>query len=152
MKKILLCGFCLVLAVCIISCKKNDSEKNESKMEIQQSNDAIDLDLSAMNYNMLSSISFDVLITPEKYVNKRIKVTGNFHSSFHDGHRYFSVLNWDATGCCLVGFDFIPLAALNFPEDFPKADEEIIVIGTFKYADEAEDSLLFYAEEIKVVE
>ena len=67
-------------------------------------------------YNRIFAITFDVLIKPEKYVNKRMKVSGTFHTSFHDGHRYFSVLNWDASGCCPVGFDFIPLSALNFPE------------------------------------
>ncbi|MCQ2593026.1 MAG: hypothetical protein MJ188_09615 [Treponema sp.] len=152
MKKLFFCGFCLALAVSIISCKKNNSEKKESKMEVQQTSNPIDLDLSVMSYTMFSSIVFDVMVTPEKYANKRIKVSGNYYSSVYDGQRYFSVLNWDATGCCPAGFDFIPLPAMHFPEDFPQDDEKIIVTGTLKYADEAKNALLFYAEEIKIVE
>lgn len=132
--------------------QKNDPEKNESKIEEKQCSAAIDLNLSSMNYTMLSSIVFDVMVAPEKYANKRIKVSGNYYTFVYEEHRYFSVLNWDATGCCPAGFDFIPKPEMNFPEDFPKDDEKIIVTGTLKYADEARDSLLFYAEEIKSVE
>ncbi len=143
----------LLIAVTIFSCKKSekneDFENTEAVYVVEKDSTGIDLDLSKMNYNMMSSIVFDIMIVPENYVDKRIKTVGNFYTDEYEGKRYFSVLIWDNTGCCPAGLDFIPLEGMKYPEDFPKNDEKIFVIGVLKYQEGDEQAeLVFQAEEI----
>ncbi len=109
----------------------------------------IDVDFSTMNYNILAGVTFDLLVTPEKYVNKRAKISGYFYHSFYEDREYFSVIIWDNTGCCPAGLDFIPPKEMNYPEDFPADEEKITVTGVFKFSEEGnKDYLEFMAEEI----
>ncbi len=142
MKKIVLISLVLLVADIFVSCKKSgkvqsiqDKEEPVNAVETSSAliNDKIDYDWSKMNYNMLSSLFFDVQVNPEKYNGKRFKVSGNFHTSVYEENRYFSVLVWDATGCCPTGLDFVPPSDMNFPEDFPAMDEEITVTCTLNY-------------------
>lgn len=143
MKKLILFSLVLMLSVSFFSCKKNEIKETE------KSEQKVDLDWSKMNYNMLSSVVFDILINPDEYAGKKIKVSGNYYTSLHEGKRYFSVLVWDATGCCPAGLDFIPPEGLSYPEDFPKDDEKITVTGTLDYPDNnSQDNLVFIADEI----
>lgn len=103
-----------------------------------------DLDFTKMNYNMTSSILFEMLIEPEKYVNKSVKISGQFETAVYEGTRYFSVINWDATGCCPTGIDFIPPSTMNYPEDFPESGTTITVTGTMKTVPNDEDNRLFF--------
>lgn len=152
MKKYLWISVLVIISVMFNSCKKGKSLGKISADANNYDGTHIDLDLSGMNYNMLSSVAFDIMVAPEKYANKRIKTSGNFYTSVYEDTRYFSAIVWDPTGCCPAGMDFIPPESMNFPEDFPEPDEKIIVIGTLKYVDENNDRLLFYAEKINAAE
>lgn len=149
MKNHILCVAIILLLLCISSCRKEKSIDVKSSQDNSQTVSKYDLDVSKMNYDMLSSLTFDILTTPEKYVDKTIKTSGKFYTSIHENIRYYSVLVWDSTGCCPAGFDFIPPANMKFPEDFPENDEEITVTGTFKYMKLNEEVFLgFKADEI----
>lgn len=150
LKKLIFIGYVVTLCLILFACKKNSS--TDLAASENQNNESVDLDLTKMNYNMLSSITFDVLIAPKKYADKRVKTSGTFHTAFYEGQRYYSVLNWDATGCCPAGFDFIPMDSMTYPDDFPENDAKITVTGTLKYANESKDSLIFQAENIIQIE
>ncbi len=138
--------FDLLIAVCLLtilnSCKKTDKreaaasgiedgiETQKSEEKLSELSPKIDFDLSKMNYNMLSAITFEMLVEPQKYVNKSVKISGQFYSELYEEKRYYSVIVWDATLCCPAGMDFIPPEGYEFPGDFPSLEDNITVTGT----------------------
>ena len=70
--------FCFI-SILILSCsgKKNASAAAEAE-SVKSEQSKIDYDLSGMNYNMVSAITFEMLIEPEKYINKSVKMRGSF--------------------------------------------------------------------------
>ena len=104
----------------------------------------IDLDFTKMNYNMASSIMFEMLIEPEKYIDKTVKISGQLETSIYEGNRYFSVINWDLTGCCPSGLNFIPPASMIYPDNFPESSSLITVIGTMKEAFNGKSNELYF--------
>ena len=121
------------------------SDKNSSAAKAASK---IDYDLSNMNYNMISSITFEMLIEPQKYAGKTIKICGQFYTEVEEEIRYFSVIIWDATLCCPAGMDFIPPATMTFPDDFPPEETQITVTGTLRENPE-DGNLLFYADTVE---
>ena len=167
MKKMVLLGLGFLMAAFMISCKKSNGkeavelntalvEDNKKIQNIQivakeSVQNKIDLDWSKMNYNILSSVLFDVQTNPEKYNGKRIKAYGNYQTSVYEGSRYFSILMWDPTGCCPTGFDFVPPANMKFPDDFPANDTKISMTCVFRYSEEnGREYFKFLAEKIDV--
>ena len=73
MRKYLWISVFVIFSVMLNSCKKGKSSDEISANANSDDGTHIDLDLSGMNYNMLSSVTFDIMVAPEKYVNKRIK-------------------------------------------------------------------------------
>ena len=108
----------------------------------------IDFDLSNMNYNMISSITFEMLIEPEKYADKTVKISGQFYTEVEEAIRYYSVIIWDATLCCPAGMDFIPPDTMTFPDDFPPEETTITVTGTL-HENTEDGNLLFYANKVE---
>ena len=104
----------------------------------------IDLDFTKMNYNMASSVIFEMLIEPEKYLNKTVKIDGQFETSVYEGNRYFAVINWDLTGCCPSGLNFIPPDSMIYPYDFPEAGAFVTVTGTMKEAFNGKSNELYF--------
>lgn len=104
----------------------------------------IDLDFTKMNYNMASSVIFEMLIEPEKYLNKTVKIDGQFETSVYEGNRYFAVINWDLTGCCPSGLNFIPPDSMIYPYDFPEAGAFVTVTGAMKEAFNGKSNELYF--------
>jgi len=136
----------------------NDSDANVSDYEYMKEilssdsvqNSHIDYDFSKMNYNMISSILFEILVEPESYAGKIARISGSFVSNVHEGKRSFSVIIWDATKCCPAGLSFIPMEGMVYPDDFPSIDDDITVTGTLKmYFIDGEDRLCFFADSIE---
>ncbi len=149
MKKIILLVAAAFLLVLVISCKKA-KENVENQAVLQNSaSKKVDLDLTKANYNIVSSIAVDIMFDPEKYAGKKMKISGLYYSSVYEDQRFYSVLIWDATGCCPTGFDFIPPATMTYPDDFPANDEKITVTGLLDFIKkDGQDCLVFKAEEI----
>lgn len=132
---------------------KNDNENvDRNKLPenpLKEVPEKIDLDFTKMNYNMASSIMFEMMVEPEKYIDKNVKINGQFHTSVHEGTRYFAVINWDLTGCCPTGLNFIPPDNMVFPYFFPEGGSIITVTGTMKLASDGEnEQLCFFAASI----
>ncbi|MBE6354524.1 hypothetical protein [Treponema sp.] len=94
----------------------------------------IDLDLTTMDSNMVYSEVYKMLIYPEDYIGKIVKMRGQF-SSYHDeysGNTYFACIIQDALACCSSGLEFsLKDNSYEYPKDFPVEGEEVTVIGRF---------------------
>ena len=154
MKKIVSVLFIIsLLSLCACSKKKETEEISQTQTKTEEQEQIVtvpkvDYDLSNMNYNMLSTITFEMLIEPEKYNNKTVKICGQFYTEVEENVRYYSAITWDATLCCPAGMDFIPPAGMKFPEDFPTEESQITVTGTL-HENPEDGNLLFYADTIE---
>ena len=150
MKKIFTLFYITLLIFSAFSCKQNKTASQQAaETTVVDNTEKIDLDLSNMNYNMLSSVLFDIMSMPENYENKRVKISGGYYESEYEGKKYFSVITWDATACCPAGLDFIPPDIMKYPDDFPAQDQQITVTGLFKTIEEdGIDNLVLQAETI----
>jgi len=139
MKKNLFILFVLSILMLLISCRKTsskteimlDSTNKPEKTEALK----IDYDLSSMNFTMISSMFFQMVIEAEKYENKNFKIKGIFQTFPNpdnpQGLPYFSVIINDVTMCCQEGIDFVWQGNHKWPEDYPKEDQEITIIGKY---------------------
>lgn len=107
--------------------KSKELEKFLSKN--QKSEDLkIDYDLTNMSSTMIYAEVFNMLIEPEKYENKRVKMKG-FFTIYNEGSKdeVYSVIVPDATACCQQGIEFF----YDFKDNKPVANSEITVTGIF---------------------
>ena len=125
------------------SCSKKDvvnpysAERKQLENQIDQSNSNdnqinntnIDFDLTKMSATMIYAEVFNMLIEPEKYENKRLKMKGLF-TIYNEGtnDEVYSVIVPDATACCQQGIEFF----YNFENTKPAQNADIIVTGIFK--------------------
>lgn len=98
------------------------------------SSEKVDYDLSKMNYNMISALTFDMAMNSDKYLGKKIKIQGLFFSLLNEdvNQRFYACLVYDATACCQVGLDFVLNGEKKYPEDFPAERTEIEITGIYE--------------------
>ncbi len=97
-------------------------------------NTKVDLDLTKMSATMIYTTIFDMLVMPEDYVEKNIKVKGWFetYTDPYTGEIYYAVVVPDATACCQQGLEFVWPGNHTYPDDFPKPGEDITITGLYK--------------------
>lgn len=146
MKKLSLLVICLAL----LSCKAKD-KTNTAGIEAAATakaasqpvastdsntvvSDKIDLDLTKMSATMIYSTMFDMLVMPEDYIEKNIKVKGWFetYTDPYSGELYYAVVVPDATACCQQGLEFVWPGDHKYPDDFPEPGQDITVTGIYK--------------------
>ncbi len=95
--------------------------------------DGIDVDLTVLSSTMVYSEVYNMMVSPENYVGKTVKMDGMF-SSYHDeasDKYYYACVISDATACCSQGIEFVLTDDYTYPDDYPKEGDEICVVGTF---------------------
>ena len=97
-------------------------------------NTKVNLDLTKMSATMIYTTIFDMLVMPEDYVEKNIKVKGWFetYTDPYTGEIYYAVVVPDATACCQQGLEFVWPGNHTYPDDFPKPGEDITITGLYK--------------------
>ena len=103
---------------------------------LPQKSGKIDVDLTKMNANMIYSYIFEMIVEPDNYLGKTIKVKGFFYSVVDEesGERYFAVIIPDALACCKQGMEFKWLGDHTYPADYPQENQEITITGTYRTA------------------
>ena len=162
MKKLCACIFIVsILSSIFISCSQKKSSKNQeylitgaeelnlpSKEELllqaetsekqnpSKKSDKIDVDLTKMSATMIYANVFDMLIDPDSYIDKRIKMKGNFQvfTNEEQTEQYYAVIIQDATACCQQGIEFIWDGNHTYPNDYPQIGQEVTVTGFYKVA------------------
>ncbi|MCR5212003.1 MAG: hypothetical protein K6C41_05575 [Lachnospiraceae bacterium] len=95
--------------------------------------DGVDVDLTLLSSTMVYSEVYNMMVSPEDYIGKTVKMKGAFahyHDEATDNH-YFACIIKDATACCAQGIEFVLTDDYVYPDDYPQVDEEICVVGVF---------------------
>lgn len=127
-------------------------EKDESIQETnrsgQQAYETVDIDLTAMSSDMVYATVYQLMITPEVYVGKTIKMKGSYYASWYEPTEkyYHYVLIADAAACCSQGIEFIWGDGEHvFPDEYPDYFAEVEVVGTFITYTEPDDPNIYCA-------
>ncbi len=109
------------------------SSKPDASPIPEERADEVDVDLTVLSSTMVYSEVYDMMISPEKYIGKTVKMRG-LYFFFHDevtGNNYSTCVIQDATACCARGIEFVLTDDYVFPDDYPEIKEEICVVGVF---------------------
>lgn len=104
----------------VFSDVSSDAEKKSS---------SVDFDLSVMNANMVYATVFDMMVFPENYSGKTLKMKGSLEifNNSPDGSPVYSVIVADALSCCKTGIEF----HYDFGDSIPPRGKEVLVTGKF---------------------
>ncbi|SFD03772.1 hypothetical protein [Butyrivibrio sp. YAB3001] len=93
----------------------------------------IDVDLTALSSTMVYSEVYSMMINPENYIGKTVKMKGQFVPYLDEstGKYYFACFISDAMACCSQGIEFVLTEDYSYPDDYPSEGDTICVIGTF---------------------
>ena len=94
-----------------------------------------DIDLSRMSGTMIYGQVNQMVMYPQKYIRKHIKMKGIF-SSYYDEElerRFYGCVIQDALACCSQGLTFELAKPREFPKEYPAEGDIIIVEGDFDY-------------------
>ena len=91
--------------------------------------EGIDIDLTSISSTMVYSEVYNMMMTPDDYIGKTVKMCGEY-ATYHDdatGNDYYACIIQDATACCTQGMEFV-LADGNYPTE---VGTEVTVSGVF---------------------
>lgn len=97
----------------------------------EQSYDPDYIDLTAMSGTMVYSEVLNMMLSPEDYEGKTVKMHGAFSYAEGIDRYYYACIIADATACCAQGIEFELAEERIFPDEFPELGEEITVEGVF---------------------
>lgn len=98
----------------------------------------IDVDLTELSSTMIYSEVYNMMVNPEDYVGKMVRMNGQF-SVYQDqstGSIYYAVIIADATACCSQGLEFVLAGNYTYPDDYPEIGTELTATGTFQTYEE----------------
>ena len=95
---------------------------------------SVDVDLTTLSSTMVYAEVFNMMMSPDDYIGKTIRMTGIF-TVYQDPETkqvYCGVIVEDATACCAQGFDLVMPEEHSYPQDYPAPESEITVVGTLQ--------------------
>ena len=88
-------------------------------------------DLTVLDTQMAYVQLSNMMLSPEDYEGKTVKLRGQFAHAAEEGREFFVCYLMDATACCSQSLEFETDGAYAFPEAYPPEQSEITVFGTF---------------------
>ncbi len=100
----------------------------------------IDVDLTTLSSTMVYSEVYNMMVAPQEYVGKTVKMDGLYSGFYDDTTKkyYFACIVQDATACCSQGIEFELTDDYKFPDDYPSDGDFITVTGVFDIYQEGE--------------
>ena len=94
----------------------------------------IDIDLTLLNSTMLYSEVYSMMVEPEAFLGKTVRLAGYCTSSYYEptDMTYYAVIIPDATACCAQGIEYTLADGAAYPAD----DTDIVITGTFELYEE----------------
>lgn len=107
----------------------------------------VDVDLTVLSSTMVYGEVFNMVTKPEDYVGKTIKVNGPYYSSYYEESKkyYHYVIVQDATSCCQQGLEFQWNGKHTYPEDYPKEQSKVEMIGVYQSYQELGETYYYLA-------
>ena len=124
---------CVLLGVGMLSgCAKALPAQIKNMLFSQKRNTGI-VDLTRVSATMVYAEVFNMMVEPENYVGKTIKMNGLFYvyPDEKKGTYTFACIIMDATACCAQGIEFRLRGEHAYPADYPEPNTNITVQGTF---------------------
>ena len=93
---------------------------------------AADIDLTAFSDTAAYAEVSRMQVYTDEYMGKTVMLRGTFRAVEHpdtDGYLYQCVIP-DGSGCCTRELEFVLAGEHTYPDDYPRKDKEIVVIGT----------------------
>lgn len=92
---------------------------------------SVDVDLTTLSSTMVYAEVFNMMMSPDDYIGKIIRMTGTFTARQDPQTALVScgVIVQDATACCAQGFDIIMPENAVYPQDYPPSESEVTVVG-----------------------
>ena len=142
MKKVI----CLLLVMLSIFSVVSGYAMAEGEQPVAQ---PIDVDLTVLSSTMVFGEVYNMLVEPERYLGKVIKMKGTYATSYSEelNTRYHFVLIADAAACCQQGLEFMWSGDHRYPEDYPEDGTYIEVAGVYSVYEEAGISYYYVATE-----
>lgn len=116
---------------------KGKSSKSKSKTKSNK----IDIDLNNLNANVVYSQVFLMMTEPDKFIGKRIRMSGQFNVyAAQEGNpsgvtEYYAIIIADAQACCQQGIEFV-WPGHTYPDGFPEVKSNASVTGIFEVYEE----------------
>lgn len=116
---------------------KGKSSKTKSKTK----GNKIDVDLNKLNANVVYSQVFLMMTEPDKFIGKRIRMSGQFNVyAAQEGNpsgvtEYYAIIIADAQACCQQGIEFV-WPGHTYPDGFPEVKSNASVTGIFEVYEE----------------
>ena len=116
---------------------KGKSSKSKSKTK----GNKIDVDLNNLNANVVYSQVYLMMTEPDKFIGKRIRMSGQFNVyAAEEGNpsgatEYYAIIIADAQACCQQGIEFV-WPGHTYPEGFPEVKSNASVTGIFEVYEE----------------
>ncbi len=108
----------------------------------------VDIDLTVMSKDMIYATVYQMMLSPEEFVGKKVKADGIYASGYYDatGKWYHYCIIKDAQACCQQGMEFTWEDGSHDLSEYPEQGAEIQVIGTFRIYKDFEDDVQQYCE------
>ncbi len=103
-----------------------------------QKNYKVDLDLSKLSGTVVFSQVYNMMVEPEPYLGKIIKIAG-YYSAYEDTERevvYHACIIPDAAACCSQGIEFVRSGEPVWPDEYPGEGTDIVVTGRLETYEE----------------
>lgn len=166
MKKLILIGFLMCMLACLAGCTKDapassgesstqagssvlPSAESAAASSAQEENNTagtpgVDVDLTALSSTMVYAEVYQMMMEPENYVGKVIKMKGAYYANYYDTTKryYHFVVVQDATACCAQGLEFFWEGDHVYPDAYPADQAEVEVVGEFQKYEE--DGTAYY--------
>jgi len=106
--------------------------------QVLSSTEGVDVDLTTLSSTMVYSEVYNMMIMPEDYMGKTIKMNGMFSYMVDEttGNEYYACIIMDATACCSQGIEFELAGDYVYPDDYPEIGGDITITGTFDVYEE----------------
>ena len=94
---------------------------------------AVDIDFTVLSSMMVFAEFYNIMLNPDDFVGKIIKMNGLYYASVFDKDDYYShyITVGEGDACCAQGFEFKWNGEHKFPDDYPKENTKIELTGAF---------------------
>lgn len=120
---------------------QDNDEKNETDIEETKDINDVDVDLTVLSSTMVYSEVYNMMVNPDVYLGKTIKVIGPYYAGqlvYGTEKYYHFVVISDATACCQNGIEFIwDDNSHVYPDEYPKDNTVIEITGVFSSYEES---------------